>query len=71
MRGQGTHTEGGRSVNEDWYVAGEAAMARVETMPQPEKSGVSSHVFWEQWKNTEIYSSILLKGLFISLHLCM
>lgn len=54
------HTQGGRSVNGDWYMAGEAVVAWVETMPQPEKSGVSSHVFWEQWKNTEIYSSILL-----------
>lgn len=43
-----------------WDSAGEAAVARVETMAQPAKSGVSSHVFREQWKNTEIYSNILL-----------
>lgn len=52
-----THTQGGGSVDGDWYMA---VVPRVETMPQPEKSGVSSHVFREQWKNTEIYSSIVL-----------
>lgn len=63
MLGQGTHihTHTGRKVcNGAWYMAGDAVVVWVETMPQPEKSDVSSHVFRKQWKNTEICSSILL-----------
>jgi len=52
-------------------MAGRAVVEWMETMPQPEKRGVSSEVFWKQWKNTEIYSNILLQRLFLSLYLCM
>lgn len=54
MPGQGTQGErsDAGAMKEDRYSAGEAVVARVETMPQPEKSGVSSYIFREQWKNT-------------------
>lgn len=61
-----THTEGGRSVNGDWYMAGEAVVPRVETMPQHEKSGVSSCFLGTVEKYWDLFQHPALGTVYLS-----